>query len=219
MYSRKTALVSRMGVAVAALGLAAGALGACSTSSTPSATRPASQGTSSPSTASTSGTSGTSGTTGTSGTAATSVALTVQTGKMDGKPGWPRFVPADLSVAKGVTVTLTITSYDNGTAPLPASTESYDKVQGGTETVNGSAVTSIPNAELAHTFTVPSLGVNVPIPAVQAGQTSVQVVFTFVPTKSGSFTWLCMAPSGTGASGMGGPMMTPGWMRGTITVA
>jgi hypothetical protein len=138
---------------------------------------------------------------------------------MDGKPGWPRFVPADFRLTKGTKAVLTITSYDDGSAPLQAGMVAYDSVQGGTETVDGQSVTSIPNADLSHTLSVPGLGVNVPIPVTPPGKTSVTVVFTFTPTKSGSFTWECMAPCGTGADGMGGPMATPGWMRGTLTVA
>lgn len=214
---------------VASVGLAGVLLAACS-SSTPSATHAA--GASRGSTAATATTPAPSGpaSTGSAGstqsssgssasTPASNVSLVVQTGKMDGKPGWPRFVPANFSVTAGQKVVLTITSYDDGTAPLTSSMTAYDSVQGGTETVDGQPVTSIPNADISHTFTVPALGVNVPIPAVPSGQKTVTVVFTFTPAKSGTFTWECMAPCGTGADGMGGPMATPGWMRGTLTVA
>lgn len=150
---------------------------------------------------------------------ATDVSLTIQTGKMDGKPNWPRFVPANFSVANGTKVVLTITSYDDGPSPLPAGMTTYDSVQGGTETVDGRSVTSVPNSNLSHTFTVPQLGLNVAIPAVTSGEKSVTVVFTFTATKSGSFIWKCMAPCGSGSDGMGGAMAAAGWMRGTITVA
>jgi plastocyanin len=224
---RRIRVTRRFGLPlVASVGLAGILLAACS-SSTPSATptTAASRG----STAATAAPSGpaSSGSTQASPTSsgaassapASNVSLIVQTGKMDGRPGWPRFVPANFSVTAGQKVVLTITSYDDGTAPLPAGMTTYDSVQGGTETVNGQPVSSIPNADVSHTFTVPALGVNVPIPAVASGQKTVTVVFTFTPTKSGTFTWECMAPCGTGADGMGGPMATPGWMRGTLTVA
>ncbi|MCL5445392.1 MAG: hypothetical protein M1121_04950 [Actinobacteria bacterium] len=150
---------------------------------------------------------------------ATNVSLSVQTGKMDGKSGWPRFSPADFSVTKGGKVVLTITSYDDGAAPLPAGMTTYDSVQGGTETVDGKTVTSVANSEVAHTFTVSTLGLNVPIPAVAAGHKSVVVVFTFTPSKSGSFIWKCMAPCGSGSDGMSGAMATMGWMEGKMTVS
>lgn len=146
-----------------------------------------------------------------------SVSLAIQTGKQDGKPGWPRYVPADITLTKGAKVTLTITNNDDGTAPLPSSMATYDNVQGGTETVDGTPVTSEPNAQVAHTFTVPELGVNVVIPAAPTGGTNT-IVFTFTPKKSGSFTWHCFAPCGSGSDGMTGAMATSGWMEGTVTV-
>ncbi len=150
--------------------------------------------------------------------AATAVSLEIQTGATDGRPGWPRFVPADVTVRAGVPVTLTIVNHDDGTAPLPASLAIYDAVQGGTETVNGTSVTSVPNANVAHTWTVPALGLNVVVPAAPTGGTDT-VTFTFTPRKTGTFSWQCYAPCGTGSSGMGGPMTTDGWMRGTLTVS
>ena len=150
---------------------------------------------------------------------AQNVALEIETGKMDGKSGWPKFVPSDVTVHQGAPVTLTITSYDDGTAPLPASLATYETIQGGTETVDGTAVTSVPNANIAHTFSVPNLGVNVLIPAVPSGAKTTTVTFTFTPTKTGTFTWHCFAPCGSGSDGMGGAMATMGWMEGNITVS
>lgn len=147
------------------------------------------------------------------------VALEIETGKMAGKPGWPRFTPSDITVHQGAPVTLTITSYDDGTAPLPTSLATYETIQGGTETVDGTAVTSVPNANISHTFSVPNLGVNVLIPAVPSGVKTTTVTFTFTPAKTGTFTWHCFAPCGDGADGMGGAMATMGWMEGNITVS
>ena len=150
---------------------------------------------------------------------AQNVALEIETGKMDGKSGWPKFVPSDVTVHQGAPVTLTITSYDDGAAPLPASLATYETIQGGTETVDGTAVTSVPNANISHTFSVPELGVNVLIPAVPSGAKTTTVTFTFTPTKTGTFTWHCFAPCGSGSDGMGGAMATMGWMEGNITVS
>lgn len=135
------------------------------------------------------------------------------------KTGYPRFVPADVTVKQGSPVTLTITSYDDGPAPLPASLATYETIQGGTETVDGTAVTSVPNANISHTFSVPDLGVNVLIPAVPSGAKTTTVTFTFTPSKTGTFTWHCFAPCGDGADGMGGAMATMGQMEGNITVS
>lgn len=146
------------------------------------------------------------------------VALTLQTSG-PGHAHWPRIVPSNITLRKGKAVTLVITSYDDGTAPLPRALSSYDSAQGGKETVNGKAVASEPNSRVAHTFSVPALGVNAVIPAVAKGAKTVTVAFTFTPTKSGTFTWRCFAPCGSGSDGMGGAMATMGWMEGHVTVS
>jgi plastocyanin len=123
------------------------------------------------------------------------------------------------TVKKGQTVVLTITSNDDGTAPLPNGSP-FTQVQGtvgGTELVNGSPVSSVANQDVAHTFTVPGLGLNVVIPAAPKGGT-VTVQATFKADKAGTFNWQCEAPCGTGSTGWGGPMATPGYMQGTVTV-
>ena len=147
--------------------------------------------------------------------------MEIQTGKMDGHPGWPRYTNAFWSVERGTTVVLTITSYDDGTAPLEGSQASlFDRVQGtigDSETLDGHSVTSVPNTDVAHTFTIPALGVNLPIPAAPAGG-KVTVVAHFVPTRAGVFVWQCYAPCGMGTNSMGGAMSTMGWMEGKVTV-
>lgn len=145
--------------------------------------------------------------------------MTIVTGKMDGRPGWPKFTSPQWSAIKGSTVTLTIVSDDDGTAPL-TSNSPFTRVNGtttGTEWVNGKPVRTVPAQDIAHTFTVPMLGLNLPIPAAPAGG-AVTVKATFKVPKSGIFTWQCEAPCGTGASGWAGPMMTPGYMEGAIHV-
>jgi len=153
--------------------------------------------------------------------------MTIKTGKMLNKPGWPAFVPSNLSFPAGSKVVLTIVNYDDGTAPLSASSPyghvwgsdpTFGVVSGGTETVDGKAVTEIPNNEISHTFTIPGLLINVPIPAVQPGQKTTTVVYTFQVDKAGRFTWQCEAPCGTGSTGMGGAMNQDEWMQGFVNV-
>ncbi|HUY61750.1 MAG TPA: hypothetical protein VMW49_07730 [Candidatus Dormibacteraeota bacterium] len=149
---------------------------------------------------------------------------TILTGSIVGPSDGPAFSPADMVVPKGSTVILTIYNYDDGAAPLPA-TSPYTKVTGGTETVNGTPVTSVPDATISHTFTVTALGLNVPIPASPAApapngdRQPAVVTFTFHATKAGTFTWACLAPCGTGSNGMGGPMVAAGYMKGSLQVA
>jgi hypothetical protein len=152
--------------------------------------------------------------------------LVVLPGAMTGHPGWPEFVGSKtIQLPADATVVLTIYSYDTGPSPL-AKGLPYDKVSGtvgGTETVNGSTVSSVANADLAHTFTVPGLGLNIAIPAAKAVKkgeplTPTVVTATFTLHKAGTYTWQCYAPCGSGANGEGGPMMTPGYMTGKVVV-
>ena len=151
---------------------------------------------------------------------AVSKSMVIETGKMDGDPGWPRYTNASWDVREGETVTLQITSYDDGTAPLTGAQTMFDRVQGtrgGIETVDGKSVSSIPNGEVAHTFTVVGLGWNLPIPVAPTGG-SVTVVARFVAGRPGTFVWQCYAPCGSGPNSMGGAMSTKGWMEGTVGV-
>ncbi len=131
----------------------------------------------------------------------------------------PRYSPAYWSVKAGDTVVLSITSNDDGTAPLPSGSP-YATVQGtvgGTEAVDGNTVTAIPVDQVAHTFTIPSLGVNLAIPAAPKGGTvTVQATIHF--TKAGVYYWHCFAPCGDDPNGLGGAMASPGQMEGTVTV-
>jgi uncharacterized cupredoxin-like copper-binding protein len=187
-------LIGALAPAVAALALAACSSGGSASSSTSNAAPATNQ-----------------------SAAATNVSLQVLTSG-PGHSDWPRFAPASFTVSKSGPITITITNHDDGTSPMSTSLESYDAVQGGTETVDGAAVTSVPNSQLSHTFTVPGLGVYIVIPAAPTGGTNT-IVFTFTPKKSGSFSWQCYAPCGSGSDGMGGAMAADKWMKGTMTVA
>ncbi len=133
---------------------------------------------------------------------------------------------ATISIPSNTLIEIVIVSYDMGAAPPPAM---YDQVTGtvnnemtvingtagsGTDTSQawGENVTSVPGDMIAHTFTVSSLGLNLP---VIAGDTEIAY---FTAHTKGTFTWVCETPCGTGADGMGGAMATPGWMLGQITV-
>lgn len=167
--------------------------------------------------------------------ASASEALTLQVdadsgpaGWFTGKEDWPRYAPGNgknvpqsysgnVTFPANTTVTLTITSHDDGVTALP-NNSIYNKVAGGTETVNGKPVTFVSNKQIAHTFTVTSLGINVPVPASPENGTVV-VKFTFKTGAAGTYDWRCMTPCGSGAKGSGGAMAKNGWMRGTVTVA
>lgn len=143
------------------------------------------------------------------------------TGKMDGKLGWPKITNSSWTVHKGQMVTIQIVSFDDGSAPLMGQYMKYANVEGtlnGKELVNGKSFATVSDINVAHTFTVPGLGFNMPIPVAATGG-HVVVTASFVAKKTGTFVWHCYAPCGSGTNGMAGAMSTMGWMTGKVTVA
>jgi len=59
---------------------------------------------------------------------------------------------------------LMIKDYDSGVIALPAGLP-YNPVTGGTMTVNGVTTTTVSDAKIAHTFSIPTLGINAPLTA------------------------------------------------------
>ncbi len=150
----------------------------------------------------------------------TEVMKILTTGNLPGTGNQPQFTNPQWTVHVNERVTVKIISFDDGTAPLMGAQMMYDKVLGSTtgqELVAGQALSSVPDTNVAHTFTVVGLRFNMPIPAAPTGK-SVTVVASFVPTKTGTFTWQCYAPCGAGTNGMGGAMSTMTWMEGKIKV-
>jgi hypothetical protein len=134
------------------------------------------------------------------------VNLTIE---LNNTTGAPQYLPANFTVPTG-TVVVTIVDGDVA-GSWPGCACQVTGTVGGTETVNGSAVSSVNSSNVAHTFSIPSLGLNVLSP----GGSTVQ--FTMYVTTSGDYTWWCMAPCGSdGYSGF--PMDVPGYMTGTMSV-
>ncbi|UOF91280.1 hypothetical protein LSG31_03205 [Fodinisporobacter ferrooxydans] len=142
--------------------------------------------------------------------------MDIMTGKMINKKGWPMISPADFKVPAGATIDLTIRNFDDGTAALPQDAAKYAKVAGtnnNNEKVNGKEITSLNPKDVSHTITFTQLGINIPIPV-----TSTTEVTFKAPDKPGTYAWQCLAPCGTGKTGMQGPMVTNGYMVGNMTV-
>ena len=150
----------------------------------------------------------------------TEVMQILTTGKLAGSGEQPRITNSSWTVHKGETVTLKIVSFDDGAAPLMGKYMKYTAVMGtvnGKEVAGGKTVTNVSDINVSHTFTIAALGFNMPIPAAPTGK-SIVVTATFTPTKTGTFTWNCFAPCGTGTVGMNGAMKTNGWMTGKVKV-
>lgn len=136
---------------------------------------------------------------------------------------WPTYFPSlNFTVPANTLITVTIDNYDLGGMPMP--NFPFATVTGtsnGMAAFNGQPLAALPTNQIAHTFTISQLNVNVPVPAIApAGQPFAQVTFTFKsPSKPGEYQVRCMMPCGTGRGGWSGPMATDGWMQGTMTVA
>jgi heme/copper-type cytochrome/quinol oxidase subunit 2 len=139
----------------------------------------------------------------------------IEVGSQDHKGG-PALIPGNLTLPANTEVRMVIRSYDDGPAGAPGHT-AIQGVAGGAILLNGKPVKSVPANQIAHTFTVPAIGLNVPIPAAPTGR-SITVAFTFKTPKAGSYTWQCYALCGNGDNGWGYPMTTPDMMRGTVVV-
>jgi hypothetical protein len=143
------------------------------------------------------------------------------------KPGgpsanWPAYAAStSLTVPAHTLVTVTIRNFDLGDATMPENSPllTVRGTTGGMARFNGQSYASLGATQVAHTFTIPQLGLNVPIPGDAPNNGSfLTVTFSFLTGKAGTYTFECLAPCGTGTSGFEGPMASMAYMRGTLTV-
>ncbi len=136
-------------------------------------------------------------------------------------------LPAD------TTVHVTILQYDSG-SPLRNQQRGLVTGVDGAQ-LNGKALTNV-NSNVGngvgHTFSVPALGINVPLVGVASNaknfcnaapctmqQAHNTVTFTFKTPGVGQYHWQCFVPCGLGyLNGNGGPMQTIGYMDGLLKV-
>lgn len=114
--------------------------------------------------------------------------------------------------------TLTGPQFANVTGTVNGTVDFYNNdVMNATEGPSGivlsgqQTVSSLNASYVSHTFTVPQIGLNIPV----AGE-STEVAY-FNSGGPGSYIWLCQSLCGSG-DGAGGAMVTPGWMSGVLTV-
>ncbi len=134
---------------------------------------------------------------------------------------WPAFSPSHLVVPANSLVTVTIRDHDLGNTTMPQDSP-FTTVQGtvGTSaTADGREYASLALDKIAHTFTIPQLNMNVPLPGDGIKSKDFNTVtFTFRTGEAGIYTFRCLDPCGPGPMGMMGPMQTQGYMVGTLTV-
>jgi hypothetical protein len=137
-------------------------------------------------------------------------------------------------VPAGTRVNVTILGYDGCT---PLRNPYFGKVTGtigDVEYVNGrrySVLNSWSGCNVGHTFSIPGIGLNVPMaspglaanlcavsPCTSGPHATVQFSFT-TPKVPGNYFWQCRVPCGGGfLDGFGGPMQTIGFMTGNMEV-
>ncbi len=171
------------------------------------------------------------------------------------KPDWVSYFIQDPTTKKwvhttlfkvpaGATVHVTVLGYDGCTPPRNVFFGQVTGTIGNYETVDGRKVTALngwQNCSIAHTFSIPSVGLNVPMgsPATVAANNNLcatapcqpvedgkpvphtTMTFSFkAPTTPGNYMWQCRIPCGGGfIDGFGGPMQTIGWMTGNMEVS
>src|SRR5450631_1004145 len=155
----------------------------------------------------------------------TAVAAVGDAGQGNGEhPQWVGYLPTTyLKVPAGSVVHMTIDQQDGQTG---LRNEYFGLVRGTVNnemTVDGKVMPALDPSLAAQTFTIPDLGVSVPLEGVaDNAPANAQVVVQFdfvVPDKPGLFRWQCFVPCAAGTLyGNGGPMQTLGYMAGEFQV-
>ncbi|MHB8510837.1 MAG: hypothetical protein ACYDCC_01545 [Actinomycetota bacterium] len=155
--------------------------------------------------------------------------LTIATG-LGPKKDWPGYIPSSFTLPANSTIVVTITDLDNATA-MPATYAKVTGTEGNTVSVSpidpfapntirsSRTVSSLnPQTAVGHTFTIPQLGINVPVAAQSVETFTIHTGAKSTCGSTGQCMWHCYNPCGSGASGWAGPMSAAGFMGGTITL-
>jgi hypothetical protein len=132
-------------------------------------------------------------------------------------------------------INVTIYQYDSGSPLRNQQLGQVTGTYGHVATLNGKVfriINSNAGNGVAHTFSIPSLGINVPLygnngnanlcaaaPCTTSSPYKV-IRFSFTSPGPGDYRWQCFVPCGAGwLFGNGGPMSTLGYMGGFMKVA
>lgn len=132
-------------------------------------------------------------------------------------------------------IDVTIDQYDSGSALRNQQVGLVTGTDSGTATLNGKPIAVIDSNSgngVGHTFSVPSLGINVPLAGVDPNAPNIcsqapcdsksvsnVVKFSFTTPGPGEYSWQCFVPCGLGyLFGNGGPMQAVGYMDGFLEV-
>jgi len=108
----------------------------------------------------------------------------------------------------------TVTGTQNNTVSV-VNNDNVNSSQGasGMQVNGGESVSSLSADGIAHTFTLPQLGINIPL--APSSTTTAYITLN----QTGTFTWFCMTECGSGPTGVSGAMETPGWMTGNVVAS
>ncbi len=146
-------------------------------------------------------------------------------------PDWVQYQTSDFNAHQGATifkvpvdtwVTMTIHQYDSSTGLRNPFFSMVQGTVGGVAYLNGKPFHTLPSDQPGHTFTVPELGVSVPlqgVPSNAAANAYETIKFTFFSGhERRTYHWQCFVPCGWGLYGNGSPMSTFGYMGGWLVV-
>jgi hypothetical protein len=129
-------------------------------------------------------------------------------------------------------VTVTLYQFDTATGLRNPFLAQVRGTQGGIATFDGKPASVVNADDASHTFTVPDLGISVPLPGVAddaknqcsaapctLDQAHTTITFSFMTPGKGTYRWQCFVPCALKTYfGNGGPMQTIGWMSGELVV-
>jgi hypothetical protein len=129
-------------------------------------------------------------------------------------------------------VHITIYNFDGASGLRNPFLSQVQGTVGGVERTNGKVTDVVNPDDASHTFTVPEMGVSVPVPGVpddakhqcaempcSLKKSHEKITFTIRTGKRGRIRWQCFVPCAAGfLDGFGGPMQTIGYMDGFLHV-
>lgn len=157
-------------------------------------------------------------------------------------PDWVTYMAQDPSgnwhhstifkVPANTVVTMTILQYDTATGLRNPFFAQVRGTQGNSMSLNGKSLSVINPDDASHTFTIPDMGVSVPLPGVDMNapnqcsaapctlaEAHNTITFSFFTGPPGTHRFQCFVPCAASlVFGNGGPMQTIGWMSGVVKV-
>ena len=157
-------------------------------------------------------------------------------------PDWVSYLAQDSSgkwqhttiykVPAHTLVTVTVYQFDTATGLRNNFLAQVRGTMGGVAIFNGKPASLLDPDSASHTFTIPDLGISVPLPGVAddaknqcsvtpctLDQAHTTIRFSFVSPGKGTYRWQCFVPCAAGfIFGNGGPMQALGWMSGELQV-